>query len=250
MTLATVIRDCYRDCERHDMYQAVRGITGRKDGLSTFGTYCYWDIATGTILYLGLTNDLPRRFREHNRLVGNSPKGNKRDEIDEWFKNNEFIGFSVLTQSSAAIILEWNGLDTRREIIQNGEGQLIQAHIDARGSSPMWNRVGGSSTGAEGVTKLTPGWLDLLSCRHSDLLVARRTIRELAASEADYQREMTLHGARLNALHNEGSVDGLDDEIVLDWLARMAIEPRYGGDPAALCDLTESGYLHLDAPAY
>ncbi|HVF06720.1 MAG TPA: hypothetical protein VNA20_17930 [Frankiaceae bacterium] len=42
MTLATVELDAYDDGDRRDMLTAIKTLTGRMDGLSTFGVYFYW----------------------------------------------------------------------------------------------------------------------------------------------------------------------------------------------------------------
>lgn len=71
--------------------------------------------------------------------------------------------------------------------------------------------MGGSTYGQTWAGPLSAGYFLLLTGRVYGLLVARRTIRQLAAEPESVDREMTLHGARLNAVHEHGMAGGVGD---------------------------------------
>jgi hypothetical protein len=198
MTLATVIRDVYRSEERTELRDALRSLLP-VGGYSWHpsGVYCFWDPDTRDILYIGLAKDIERRFAQHNGLVGSSTRGNKRAKIEAWFAEHPRLGYSIIVQSAAVVLLEDFGLDTFSEIIAIGEGQLIEAHLQRFGVRPPWNAIGGSTHGATWAGPLSAGYFLLLTGRVDGLLVARRTIRQLAAEPDSVDREMTLHGARM-----------------------------------------------------
>ena len=185
--LCTAISDAYRAEERSEVRDALATMLspGQPDW-STRGVYAYWDHDTHDLLYLGLASDLPNRFAQHNGLVPHSG-GNKKDEIDAYFAQRETLGFTVLLQSKAVAI--WERLaefdptlgSTAQAIIAFGEGQLIEMHRLVHGHRPPWNKVGGSKDGKQWATA-PPALLEILAARRSSLFVARKTLRELAAS--------------------------------------------------------------------
>ena len=59
---------------------------------------------------------------------------------------------------------------------------------------------------------------------------------------------MTLHGARMNALHGHGRGEGVGDGQIIAALVELKRDPALGGDSMLLDDLFESGYIALDAP--
>ncbi|MBU8857409.1 MULTISPECIES: GIY-YIG nuclease family protein [unclassified Micromonospora] len=249
MTLCTVIRDVYGPDERRTMGAALRELLPAVGfDWHPSGVYCFWDPQSRDVLYVGLAKDIPKRFAQHNGLSGSSTKGNKRAEIDQWFTTHSAIGYSILVQSGAVAMIESPSLDTPSEIIALGEGQLIEAHRQRYGARPPWNAIGGSTGGARWAGAFSSGWFALLTGRQDCLLVARRTIRQLAGDPLSIGREMTLHAARLNAAHLSG-LGGQpfgDKEIVLA-LEQLVTNPP-GGASFVYDDFTASGYLHLDAP--
>lgn len=69
-------------------------------GWASSGIYCYWDYESREILYVGLAIDLTERFKQHNGMFpGIDLNTCKRREIDEYFRQKERIGFSVVLQS-------------------------------------------------------------------------------------------------------------------------------------------------------
>ncbi|MEU6351063.1 hypothetical protein ABZ896_17270 [Streptomyces sp. NPDC047072] len=249
MTLATVIREVYRSSERHDLRDALKTLLPA-DGQDWHpsGLYCFWDPATHEVLYLGLASDIQRRFAQHNALSGSSAKGNKREQIDSWFKTNDTLGYSIIVQSAAVVLLEQMGMDTFSDIIATGEGQLIEAHVQKFGQRPAWNKIGGSTYGATWAGVRSPGYFGLLTGRSDSLLVARRTIRQLAAEPESVQHEMTLHSGRMHALHNFGMTDGVDDSRIMEKLSELAQSPYLVSELPSHINLVASGYLMLDAP--
>jgi hypothetical protein len=79
-------------------------------------------------------------------------------------------------------------------------------------------------------------------------LVARRTIRQLATEPDSVDREMTLHGARMRALHDCGMSGGVGDGEIMSALTELLRDPELGDDPLRHIDLAGSGYLMLEAP--
>ncbi len=249
MTLATVIRDSYRSDERKEIRDALRELLPvHGPNWHPSGVYCFWDPESRDVLYVGLAKNIEQRFAQHNGFAGSSAKGNKRTKIDEWFGEHPKLGYSIIVQSAAVALLEQLGLDTPTEIIAIGEGQLIEAHLQKFGFRPPWNAMGGSTYGATRVGPLSAGYFLLLTGRVDGLLVARRTIRQLAAEPDSLDREMTLHGARMNALHEHGMAGGVGDGDIMTALTELLQNPDLGDDPLRHIDLLASGYLMRDAP--
>jgi hypothetical protein len=249
MTLATVIRDVYCSDERREMRAALRSLlpTSGKNWHPS-GVYCFWDPDTRDVLYVGLAKNIERRFAQHNGLSGASAKGNKRTRIEEWFEDHARLGYSIVVQSAAVVLLEEVGLDTPTEIIAIGEGQLIEAHFQRFGFRPPWNVMGGSTYGQTWAGPLSAGYFLLLTGRMDGLLVARRTLRQLATEADSVDREMTLHGARMHALHEHGLTGGVGDDEIITALTELLRNRELRDDPMRHVDLAASGYLMLDAP--
>ena len=180
MTLATIVRDVYSSDERNEMHDALRDLLP-VSGVDWHpgGVYSFWDPESRDVLYVGLTKNLGTRFAQHNGLAGSSAKGNKRRNIDDWFEEHSELGFSIIIQSAAVVLLEGFGFDTPTEIVAIAEGQLLEAHHQSFGFRPPWNVIGGSRNGATWAGPLSAGYFLLLTGRADCLLVARRTVRQL-----------------------------------------------------------------------
>jgi hypothetical protein len=77
--LCTVIWDIYRSDERPQVWEALQSLLLEDSpDWSRKGVYGYWDPETKKLLYLGLANNLPERFSQHNGLVPHSG-GNKSE---------------------------------------------------------------------------------------------------------------------------------------------------------------------------
>ncbi len=65
----------------------------------------------------------------------------------------------------------------------------------------------------------------------------RRTIRQLAAEPESVDREMTLHGARMHALHECGMTGRpVDDQAIRAALEELLRNPSLGDDPSRHLD--------------
>ncbi len=88
------------------------------------------------------------------------------------------------------------------------------------------NEMGGSTYGAGWAGPHSAGYFALLTGRVDGLLVARRTIRQLAAEPESVDREMTLHGARMHALHECGMTGRpVDDQAIMAALEEHSATP-------------------------
>lgn len=62
--------------------------------------YVYWDYYTNEILYISLAINLKERFKQHNWFYPSIDKNTyKYEQIEEYFKYQEKIGFSIIIQS-------------------------------------------------------------------------------------------------------------------------------------------------------
>jgi hypothetical protein len=231
--LGTIILDAYSAAERENIAQALDEICSPLDnyGWASAGVYCFWDPSDRSILYIGLSVDLPQRFREHNRLRGETATGNKRREIDVYFENAGHLGFSILVQSPMAQPLSYRALlpfgvdasevkeayddlvDHGREGIRRAEGLWIEAHRQTFGSIPSWNEIGGLADARVDITPTTSLALEVMTARKDSLIAARHTLREIAADATIEGIEEFLHGARQLALPLGGNVLALLDQL-------------------------------------
>jgi len=226
--LCTVIWDAYCDSERQEVWRAIQQLLPVKSpDWSRQGVYAYWDPNTRELLYVGLASDLPERFAQHNRLIPHSG-GNKADSIDEWFRDHDRLGFTLLVQSAAVQTLDdlyrispLLGVEAG-EISKIAEGQLIELHRMARGERPAWNRTGGSVVGAEWARPSDRSVIGLLSAADENLFGARHTLRELVEDDEALRLQTTLHGARTAALEEMHEVEDLDKLGPLEQVARMS----------------------------
>lgn len=204
--LCTVVVDAYRDQERRSIHRALDVLLPEHSpDWSRLGVYAYWNRDTHELLYVGLASDLPTRFAQHNGLVSHGG-GNKRKQIDEYFRENEYLGFTIVIQAAAVAILAiLNALDPTfgaqpEDIISIAEGQLIQMHKLRHGKRPSWNGVGGSVLGQRWSRESSAPLLDILSGRSQSLFVARHTLRRLAENETARRYEAAIHTARMRAV--------------------------------------------------
>lgn len=133
-------------------------------GWAPEGLYCYWDVETNEVLYIGKAVHMARRFLQHNFLYGETgrPKGSegKMREIEPYFSTHDQIGFSVLLRDrtlrgSSPSWKENNDGDwnIEKEWIQTNpnaqeevailESQLLHAYRDVKGTLPIWNKNAG-----------------------------------------------------------------------------------------------------------
>jgi len=236
--LATVIVDKYRASETGRIEAALEGLCSPEDnyGWSSSGIYCFWDVQSKEVLYVGLAVDLPLRFRQHNGLASCPDASCKRERVAEYFGARLELGYSVMVQSvhSQGICTRWNlsrpevlawiteefgyldEAETKRVMnrevdatMRRMESAMLQVHMDRRGRLPQWNRIRGVDRGfSEGVLTNARHFLDSLTLSHAgpDPFLARVTLSGLQDC-ATYQRfEEVLHGGRITVLGRGGSV--------------------------------------------
>lgn len=216
--LCTVIWDIYRSDERTQVWEALHSLLPEDSpDWSRKGVYGYWDPERKELLYLGLANNLPERFAQHNGLTPHSG-GNKHGEIEAWFEGHEQLGLTTMIQAGAVGLLDLMheispslGAESSK-IIALGEGQLIELHRQETGARPSWNQVGGSKYGAELAVENSHSLIPILSAARDSLFVARRTLRDLTDDDCALAWETTIHSARMRAVLDAHDIRGLPAE--------------------------------------
>lgn len=222
----TVILDAYRSSERKQMADAINEICDPRDsyGWSSAGLYCYWDYDTHEVLYIGLATDLATRFKQHNGMLHSNTTGSKVEEINEYFKTHEMLGYTIFVQSPLSQPInsrnkdKYNDLleDTEftleslvddleigRSDIRRAEGILIEAYRRKNGRYSKWNKIGGD---IEGQKMVMPNNINIVkSFVEPELyecspIVSRSTIRELADNPSFVACEEFLHAVRMRML--------------------------------------------------
>lgn len=208
--LLTILSDQYRANESQEIAAALADLCNPDDafGWSSAGLYCFWNPGTSEILYIGLSVDLGRRFKEHSGLVKVDPSGTKQTQVKEFFSTNEKLGFSVLLQSS----LDQPNLATSEKErlklpgfegivnVKNGEGTLLKAFKDMMGKFPSWNKMGGSKFGASSATGGHFNFFkDLSDMSHPSVLRSDHSLRFLADDNNANEvfSEIAIHGLRI-----------------------------------------------------
>jgi hypothetical protein len=216
----TFILDAYRSDERRAVADALEGIASARDryGFASGGIYCFWELETRDVLYIGRAIDLPQRFRQHNGFAG-KPKGSKREYIQQHFTDHEMLGFSVLVRSpneqtssgrfrkqlrrdfgTVKDLLEDPEVRSQTELeIAYAEGLAIQSLVLATGALPPWNRIFGTLDDWAATMDRPDHTREFFTGRINTLLQARSTIRELDADPTATQFESVLLGARTHA---------------------------------------------------
>jgi hypothetical protein len=162
--------------------------------------YCFWDPVKRSVLYIGISVDLPLRFRKHNGIGGHGGKGNKREQIDAHFRTADYLGYSLLLQSPMAQPLSARALlpfgadapevkEAYGDLVEHGEksirhveGLWIEAHRQTFGAIPPWNQMGGQVSGRVGVTPATKLAFEVMTGQRDSLIAARHTLERLRKS--------------------------------------------------------------------
>lgn len=212
----TIIKDAYKKDEARDIAFALDDLCNPNDtyGWASSGIYCYWNYVTHEVLYIGLAIDLTQRFKQHNGLASSSSKGNKIDEISDYFEENEKIGFSIFVQSplnqavTSRNIYQWFGYDPEKfrisdfsreslkEDLRRLEGILIESYRINKGDLPRWNKVSGSKLGQQSVMKRNYRIVDDMVLNRPSLLISKSSLRELSVNPTYAYYESFLHGIR------------------------------------------------------
>jgi hypothetical protein len=200
--LVTWVRDVYTDNERSEMRAAIDSIASPNtyDGFASNGVYVFFDPESREVLYnwLVLARDLSERFAQHNGLIRMQEDGCKIRQIAAWFASNDRLGYAAALQSpfSQAGVGRQRGKPTREfydeesgvfwgydseglDHIADVEGQLIAAFTRRTGALPRWNKVQGRVAQGNMPTE-SYALLEMATGQADSLLLARRTIRQLA----------------------------------------------------------------------
>ncbi len=224
--LCTFIHEKYSSKDKCNLAKAIDDICSPLSnyGWSSAGLYCFWDVNTFEVLYVGLAVDLAERFKQHNGITETDPQCCKVNQLNDYFSKNELIGYSIFVQSSYSQpscrrFNVRNGLTKQEmeeqysDLIKQGhetivlvEGLLIEAHKKATGKKPKWNKVGGSIIGAQKATADHLYLLELFSGKRDDWMIARRSITKLSEDPICEEREEYLHAIRLVAIIHRLSI--------------------------------------------
>lgn len=248
----SVLRDVYRAEDREAVHYAIDDLCSPSDNMlwASVGVYCYFDPYANPdepwasrALYVGEASDLPERFASHNGLSGGRTKGNKWQQVQDWFGDHEFLGIALLPQSPLAqtnthrerkAIMGTAGpgpvVDNPnygKESMQLLEGQLIEAHRLEFGGRPAWNNMGASIRGqALAPTGTARGLLPLIDGRDDSLLCARHPIRCLSnVPHFGFFEAEALHLARMIAVASD---EGGTDLVILRTLEQQAVSTLLG----------------------
>lgn len=204
---ATIILDSYEYEERSEMAEAIDENCSPNDtwGWSSNGIYCFWNVDTKEILYIGLASDLSNRFKQHNGLNGFTQEGTKQNEITNYFKENKKLGYSIFVQSPLNQIsvsrskenkecFDEEFLDDRNDELKKLEGRLIQAFKLKTGNFPKWNKINGKGVKP---TSYELELIDFFTNSKESIIISRKTLRELSSDPTFCYFESTLHGIKM-----------------------------------------------------
>jgi hypothetical protein len=254
--LSTIVISAYGPSERTRVNDALEEICSAHDnyGWASSGIYCFWDPSTKNVLYVGLAVDLAQRFRQHNGLVPAEANTCKRQQIDEFFRSNARLGFSIMLQSRLSQVVtansppeliedlqrqaEANPTTTPEELaeqasrqgfeqIQCMEGYLLDGYKVALNTLPPWNKIKGYRFFQAKRPYAAPlELLDAMTARRLSTLVAKRNLFQLASEVMSLPFEEVLHAARVNqiwlGLAWDDALSRVSDE--LGYLTRMKRE--------------------------
>lgn len=212
----TFIVDAYTKDEAKEIADSLEETCSPNDlvGWASSGIYSFWNYYTKEIYYIGLAVDLGDRFKQHNGIVPIRDDGCKYQQINDYFVNNEKLGYTIFVQSSLSQAqthrnksnlyfddeTEWISQESK-ENIQIVEGSFIEAFRKRNGKFPRWNKVSGSNVGRKRATSEMYNQLaGCLTGNQHDPLVARSSLREIAKNSVFEWYEINLHGARMSML--------------------------------------------------
>ncbi|MWC31360.1 GIY-YIG nuclease family protein [Paenibacillus sp. MMS18-CY102] len=213
----TIIMDAYSKEEINQISFALDDLCAATDsyGWASSGIYCFWDYYTNEVLYIGLAVDLTERFKQHNGLLSIDPASCKFENILEYFRANEKLGFTIFVQSplSQAVtrnnIYKWFGYDPdqfqikdftkdgSRDQLKVIEGILIETYRLNNGKLPPWNAVSGNVFGQRSARKENYEIVKCFTSIEPSPLTSRYSLRELSDNPVHEGYENFLHGARI-----------------------------------------------------
>lgn len=221
----TIILDAYTENETEKMAEHIEEICSPLDtvGWASAGIYSFWDYDSKEILYMGLASDFYVRFKQHNGLLPIDDGACKYQQIKEYFKTHEKLGYTILVQSPLSQPIVHRNEKMYREFldrpkgmpienyageegldnIKRAEGQLIEAFKIAVGNIPAWNKIGGYINSRKSATK--NNYLQIVrEFSQGDTknpLVSRSSLRELAENPTYEWFEVQIHGLRMLMLN-------------------------------------------------
>lgn len=218
----TFILEAYVNGERAAMADALETICSSRDdyAFASGGVYCFWALDTRKPLYIGRAVDIPERFRQHNGLAGQGETGNKLAKINEHFGasvDDTPLGYSILVRSPLSQtttgrrrsdlkklegwVEEPDSIDSEVEFeIAEAEAIAIRSYWFEYGALPPWNRIQGQATRASSSMQGADDTARVFCGMHDTLLLARRSIKQLASEDTHTEFEMDLHTARIEAV--------------------------------------------------
>lgn len=222
----TIISEAYEYDEQEKIYEYIDDICSPRDtyGWSSNGIYCYWNYNTKEILYIGLARNLGERFKQHNGLISCDSRSCKIKEIEQYFRENKKIGFSIIVQSPlfqmkvsrnseiSAFSLDEEQNEEYRKNLAEIEGKLIQGHTRRFGEIPKWNKINGE-LGCFPI--IDSSIFDYLTLRKDSFLNARISLREISENPEYAYYEMFLHAIRHRNLNRGESISM--KEIIEDF---------------------------------
>ena len=119
-------------------------------------------------------------------------------------------------------------------IIQEGEGAMIEAYRQIHGRRPDWNTAGGGKTGRAMSGDLHRLLLSALTGSRDSALVAKATIRDIAADPLITTFESYLHAARMDSI----GLAGLPSPWDL-FLKQIGVSTMLNDNPDVLAGLLE-----------
>ncbi|SMF92268.1 hypothetical protein SAMN05661091_5751 [Paenibacillus uliginis N3/975] len=216
----TIIRDSYSKDEVGLIVECLDDLCCPDDsiGWSSSGIYCFWDLNTKEVLYIGLAIDLTIRFMQHNGLTSIDENACKKLYIEEYFRNNDKIGFSIFVQSANEQTKVYKNRNKFKDISPSDqeafeligkksydqlkivEGILIESFREKHNRLPKWNKIGGSISGQKAATSGNYTIVDLFSNGASSILVSKYSLRELSEDCTALYFEENMHAMRMYML--------------------------------------------------
>lgn len=216
----TIIIDAYRKDEAIKIWEAVDNLCSPTDnyGWASAGVYCFWNYYTKQVYYIGLAVDLATRFKQHNGIISIKDAGCKKAFIDEYFKKNDKLGYSILAQSPLSQPITsrnkkiYDNFDIEgfpiedyvgsegKDNIKKAEGILIEAYNKVKGEIPKWNKIGGSIAGQEASKVQSYSLVEDFTHSKPSPFIAKVTLRELMNEPKYAWYENCLHGVRMMML--------------------------------------------------
>jgi hypothetical protein len=218
--LGTIILQSYRKEEIKKVAESLNELCHPNEnyGWASAGVYAYWNYRTHEVLYIGLASDLTQRFKQHNGFYPSiDRKTCKLEKIEEYFKRNEKIGFSILVQSiisqpfnskvkrgnksysEASADYKNNFGDEGSNSIKHQEGVLIETFRQTNGEIPKWNKANGAKSGQNSAKLKHYESLKIISNQKEHLLLSKSSLFELAETPTFERFENFLHAVRISA---------------------------------------------------